>query len=55
MNRERSPRADTPLCEDERAAWEHFRRTGCILPGYAHVIARELKASRERDGEHEST
>jgi hypothetical protein len=26
----------------EQYAWEHFRRTGCILPGYAHVVATRL-------------
>jgi len=43
---ERPPSGDSP--DDDRRAWERFRRNGCIEPGYADVIARELKACRER-------
>ena len=38
-----------PPTDDERVAWDHFCRTGCIIPGYADVIARELKLRHDRD------
>ena len=34
---------------DEQVAWKHFCRTGCIVPEYAYIIAREWKVRRERD------
>ncbi len=30
---------------DDEEVWDHFRRTGCILPGYAHVVAERLAAA----------
>lgn len=37
--------------ERENLAWEHFCRTGTIIPGYAHVVARRLKERRESDSQ----
>ena len=36
--------------DDDTLAWEWFCRTGCILPGSAHVIAARLRAQREAVG-----
>lgn len=36
------------LTQYELLAWEHYCRTGCILPGYSTVIAKQMAASNRR-------
>lgn len=38
----------SPSLADEQRAWEHFCRTGSIIPGYSHVIAQRLKERRDQ-------
>ncbi|MCL7416914.1 MAG: hypothetical protein M8354_03625 [Halalkalicoccus sp.] len=46
------PSHETDTLSD-REAWEVFCRTGCIVPGYASVIAQRMRQRREAVAEAE--
>jgi len=50
MNPSLIPQSTRFASDDDTLAWESFCRTGCILPGSAHVIAARLREQRETTG-----
>lgn len=50
---EQSGQADTTtqttVFTKEDRAWSHYRRTGCVLPGYSQEIAQRLADCRDQD------
>ena len=50
MNPSLTPPSTRFASDDDTLAWESFCRTGCILPGSAHVIAARLREQRETTG-----